>query len=84
MTERIETNEADWQKKAILRSHYTINEIEEIIGYADGSNSDYLPMDRLKELEETDLDAFEDLLLDHAIINGNFEEVVGTDRRCEL
>jgi hypothetical protein len=84
MTERIESNETNEQKKAILRSHYTISEIEEIIGYSDGSNSDCLPMDRLRELEETDFDAFEELLLDHAVINGNFEEVIGTDQRHEL
>ena len=72
------------EKKAILLKHYAIEEICEIMGYYDGSNSDGLPMDKLEELEETDFNAFEDLMLNHAIINGNFEEVIEFDARLAI
>ena len=62
--------------KEILSEHYPLDEICEMIGYYDGSNSDSLPMERLLQLELTDYKAFEDLILDHAIVNGNFEDVL--------
>jgi hypothetical protein len=72
------------QKKAILLKHYTIDEICEIMGYYDDSNADELPMEKLEELQLTNLKAFEDLMLDHAIINGNFEDVIKDDMRIAL
>ena len=76
----MKTNE---EKKAILLKHYDINEICEIMGYWDGSNED-VSTPEMEELEKTNFDLFEQKMLDHAIINGNFEECIEKDYRFSL
>jgi hypothetical protein len=79
------------EKKAILKKHYTMDEICEIMGFFDGSN-ETVCTDEFNDLhaqaeftnEPTDWDKFEDRMLDEAIINGNFEEVIENDVRYPL
>lgn len=81
----------DKEKKEILKKHYTLDEICEILGFLDGSNKDVCT-DELNSLYANaayrngpgDWDVFEDKILDHAIINGNFEEVIEKDCRIAL
>ena len=79
------------EKKAILLKHYDFDEICEIMGFYDGSNEDVCTeeIDALhKQSEATgkkeDFEAFQEAILNKAIINGNFEEVIETDTRHAL
>ena len=79
------------EQKAILKKHYTLEEICEIMGFFDGSNED-VNTEELNALyeqakvtnESSDWDKFEDKILDKAIINGNFEEVIEYDTRFPI
>jgi hypothetical protein len=71
------------KKKAILLKHYTFDEICEIMGFYDGSNEDVCTPE-INTAYETDNLKFEQLILNEAIINGNFEEVITTDKRHAL
>jgi len=79
------------EKKELLKKHYTLDEICDILGFYDGSNED-VNTDELIDLfntaqftnEPSDWNNFEDKILDQAIINGNFEEVIETDCRLPL
>jgi F0F1-type ATP synthase beta subunit len=76
-------------KKEILKKHYSLDEICEILGFYDGSNED-VNTDELNDLfsnaqftnEPSDWDKFEDKILDQAIINGNFEESI--EQNCRI
>jgi len=76
-------------KKEILKKHYSLDEICEILGFYDGSNED-VNTDELNDLyttaeftnESSDWDKFEDKILDQAIINGNFEESI--EQNCRI
>jgi hypothetical protein len=79
------------EKKEILKKHYTLDELCEILGFYDGSNED-VNTDELNDLfanaqftnEPSDWNKFEDKILDQAIINGNFEESIEKDCRIGL
>lgn len=71
------------EKKKTLLNHYTFDEICEILGYFDGSNTD-VSNPEMETLEEKNYEQFKDKMLDVAIINGNFEEVITTDTRHAL
>jgi hypothetical protein len=79
------------EKKLILKKHYTMDEIGEIMGFYDGSNEDVCT-DEINDLhaqaertnEAADWKKFDDKILDAAIINGNFEEVIENDVRYPL
>ena len=79
------------EKKLILKKHYEMDEICEIMGYFDGSNEDVCTeeMDTLHAQAQrtnsaADWEKFDDRMLDAAIINGNFEEVIENDVRYPL
>jgi cobalamin biosynthesis Co2+ chelatase CbiK len=67
-------------KKQRVRKLYTLDEICEILGYYDESNSD-LDYDLLGKMDD---DKFEKVIIEKAIINGNFEEAIRTNRRVAL
>jgi hypothetical protein len=71
------------EKKALLLSHYSFDEICEILGYYDGSNED-VATEEMYKLEETDYPLFVSKMMDEAIINGNFEETIEKDVRIGL
>ena len=81
----------DKMKKKILKKHYSLDEICEILGFFDGSNED-VNTDEINDLynkaeftnEPSDWDKFEDRIMDEAIINGNFEESIEMDCRIGL
>lgn len=78
----------DKEKKEILLKHYDFDEICEIIGFYDGSNED-VTTDEINDLynywkftnEKVDFEAFQNAILNKAIVNGNFEEVIEKDER---
>jgi hypothetical protein len=82
------TEKTPQEKKAILLKHYSFDEICEIMGFYDGSNEE-VTTDKMNDLynywkftnEKVDFEAFQDAMLDEAIKNGNFEEVIETDVR---
>jgi hypothetical protein len=67
-------------KKQRVRKLYTLDEICEILGYYDNSNPD-LNYDLLSNMDD---DKFEKAIINKAIINGNFEEAIKTNRRVAL
>jgi hypothetical protein len=71
------------QKKAILLKHYGFDEICEIMGFDDESNETVCTPE-MKMLEKTNPSLFEDRMMDEAIINGNFEEVIEHDCRFPI
>lgn len=71
------------EKKTRVRKLYTLDEMCEILGYYDHSNPD-LDYLTLEHLEENNLNAFELMIIDQAIKNGNFEEAINEDARFEL
>lgn len=81
----------DKEKKEILLKHYDFDEICEIMGFYDGSNED-VTTDEINDLynywkftnEKVDFEAFQDAILNKAIVNGNFEEVIEKDERFPL
>lgn len=77
------TNRTPQEKKAILLKHYTFDEICDIMGYDDESNENVVT-DEIKELEQIDFNKFQDIILNEAIINGNFEEVIWYDDRFSI
>ena len=62
------------EKKELLLKLYGFDEICEIMGVFDGSNEDVCTPEILSMDNESK--EFEDLILEQAIINGNFEEVL--------
>lgn len=68
------------QKKARLLKHYTFDEILEIIGFYDGSNEDVATIE-MELLANRNPNGFEYAILEKAIINGNFEEVIEKNKR---
>lgn len=72
---------SDAEKKQILLNHYDFGEICEIVGYLDYSNPD---LDWLDGLEESDYGKFEKEIMNYAITNGNFEEVIKTNKRIAI
>ena len=77
------TNRTDAEKKAILLKHYDMSEIEEIMGFHDGSNEDVCTPE-FEEAYKHDYERFKELMLAEAINNGNFEEVIWYDARLAL
>ncbi len=71
------------EKKSILLKHYGFDEICEIMGWYDGSNEDVCTPE-MEMLEKTNPEKFEDKMMDAAIINGNFEEVIEYDCRYPI
>lgn len=71
------------QKKAILLKHYSFDEICEILGWYDESNETVCTAE-MELLEKTNPSAFEEKMMDEAIINGNFEEVIEKDCRFPI
>lgn len=71
------------EKKQRLLNHYDFDEILEILGYFDGSNEDVCN-NYFNKLELQDKQKFISEILDIAIINGNFEEVILTNKRHAL
>lgn len=69
------TAEENEKKKRILLEHYSFNEICDIIGYDDESNEDVATAE-MKRLEIENYPEFVSKILDSAIINGNFEDIV--------
>ena len=66
------------EKKEILKKHYSLDEICEILGLNNlFTNAQFTN-------ESSDWDEFEDKILDQAIINGNFEECIEKDCRFGL
>lgn len=70
-------------KMNILLKHYSFDEICEIMGYDDDSNSDVANIE-MKELELKDYPAFVNKMMSAAIINGNFEEVIKHNERLPV
>lgn len=79
------------EKKEILKKHYAMDEICEIMGFFDGSNETvcteefeklYAHAEATNKAE--DWKKFDERMLDEAIINGNFEEVIENDVRYPL
>lgn len=71
------------EQKARLLKHYDFDEICDIIGYYDGSNED-VATEKMETLEVKDFAKFKEAILNEAIINGNFEEVILNDVRYPL
>jgi len=71
------------EKKHILLKHYAFEEICEIMGYYDGSNDD-VSNPEMEKLEADDFPTFHKLMLEKAVVNGNFEEVIEKDYRFAL
>lgn len=71
------------QKKQILLKHYSFDEICEIMGFDDESNEDVFTPEMV-ELESSNPKLFYNKMLDAAIINGNFEEVIEHDARLPI
>ncbi len=71
------------EKKAILLKHYGFDEICEIMGYDDCSNEDVYNPEMIL-LEHNNPSLFEEKMLDAAIINGNFEDVIRLDLRMPI
>jgi len=76
-------NRTPAEKKVILLKHYGFDEICEIMGFDDESNEDVCTPE-MKMLEKTNPSLFEEKMLDAAIINGNFEEVIEYDVRLPI
>lgn len=71
------------EKKHILLKHYAFEEICEIMGYYDGSNED-VSNPEMEKLEAEDFPAFHQKMIEKAVDNGNFEEVIEKDLRFAL
>ena len=71
------------EKKNRVRKLYSLDEMCEILGYYDQSNTD-LNFQTLEYLERTNEKAFELMIVDEAIKNGNFEESIENNKRFEL
>ena len=71
------------QKRLRVLELYTIDEICEILGYYDHSNTD-LDFETLENLELTDIVMFELMIVNEAINNGNFEEAINNNERFAL
>ena len=76
-------NLTDAEKKVILLKHYDFDEICDIMGFDDESNEDVFTPEMVL-LEHTNPSLFEEKMLDSAIINGNFEEVIELDLRMPI
>ena len=70
----------DKEKKEILLRHFGFDEICEIMGWNDESNEDVCTPE-MELLAHNNPSLFEEKMLDAAIINGNFEEVIEHDCR---
>ena len=70
-------------KIKILLKHYYFHEICEIMGYDDGSN-ETVSTDEMRRLEKEDYPIFFQKMMEAAIINGNFEEVIKYDKRLPI
>lgn len=71
------------EKKRRVKALYTLDELCEILGYYDQSNPD-LDFSILNHLKENNMDAFELMIVDYAIKNGNFEETINDNVRVAL
>jgi hypothetical protein len=79
------------RKKEILLELYDFEEILDILGFNDGSNED-VKTDKINELfdtwalleKESDFKLFKDAIMEVAIVNGNFEEVLKKEYRLAL
>jgi len=76
-------NLSNEEKKNRVRKLYSLDEMCEILGYYDQSNTD-LNFQTLEYLERTNEKAFELMIVDEAIKNGNFEESIENNKRFEL
>jgi hypothetical protein len=79
----MEQKEEKIRKINILLRHYSFDEICEIMGYDDESN-ETVATDEMKELEKSNYQEFVTKMLEAAIINGNFEEVIENDVRLPI
>lgn len=80
-------NKTAEQKKELIVKLYTLDEILEIMGYYEGVGStawDEKIQVELEELEDTDFNKFTDIVLSHAIINGNFEEALQYGKKLSI
>jgi len=76
-------NLTEEEKRVRVRGLYTLDEMCEILGYYDRSNTD-LDFKVLEHLELTDFDMFELMIVNEAIQNGNFEESINDNKRFAL
>ncbi len=70
-------------KIKILLKHYYFHEICEIMGYDDESN-ETVATDEMRRLEKEDYPLFFSKMMEAAIINGNFEEVIANNVRLPI
>jgi hypothetical protein len=70
-------------KIKILLKHYFFHEICDIMGYNDESN-ETVATDEMRRLEKEDYPLFFSKMMEAAIINGNFEEVIENDARLPI
>jgi hypothetical protein len=71
------------EKKKRVKALYTLDEMCEILGYFDESNPD-LDYPTLKLNEQFSPNTFEEMIVEKAIENGNFEEAIETNVRFSL
>lgn len=75
------------EKKKLILQLYTWDEILEIMGYNEGVGStawDEATQLKLESIEETHPLEFEGIVLDEAIVNGNFEEPLRLGKRTAI
>lgn len=75
------------EKKKLLLELYTFEEILDIMGFYGGVGStawDEKTQLKLESIETTDVLQFESIVMDEAIVNGNFEEVLKCGKRLAV